>query len=454
VLALEGDKHVSLFFPPSACLALEYIALGLKPPLFLDAAQAAKELEVLKEQLTLRVETLEAQHNSSAEALSALEDTSELRAKLAATQQQLDDVKAMLTRLQGQFALHHDTLKTTQLAVGAACSERLASKLLGLATALTTKLDRKRPRSPSSSPSRSPSPAPACEPTELTPTEMAQRIKELEAAARLNKAAPAPAQVNPVAHRIPDMPKPPLYEGAKEDVVEDRLFVFENYLRGSKIPEDLWTNYVMPLLSGKALIAWTSVAVPAQKAGHSLTWELFKRTMLTNFAHPDRQHKAREILHKLKQNPGQHATDYVRSFNTLLQKAGDPAPCMADQVLFFHSGLLPFLKEKSITNAANGGKFWTDLQSLQEHVIAVQTHGTKQADLVPSTSLNFARKFARANAIQGNKPFSRPSGAKSSNKNKGGNQHYKREPVPAGKDSLIASLRKQLAEEKGKKEGK
>jgi hypothetical protein len=29
-----------------------------------------------------------------------------------------------------------------------------------------------------------------------------------------------------------------------------------------------------------------------------------------------------------------------------------------------------------------------------------------------------------------------------------------REPVPAGKDSLIASLRKQLAEEKGKKEGK
>jgi hypothetical protein len=225
-------------------------------------------------------------------------------------------------------------------------------------------------------------------------------------------------------------------------------------LRGSKIPEDLWTNYVMPLLSGKALIAWTSVAVPAQKAGHSLTWELFKRAMLTNFPHPDRQHKARAILHKLKQHLGQHATDYVRSVNKLLQKAGDPAPCMADQVLFFHSGLLPFLKEKSITNAANGGIFWTDLQSLQEHVIVVQTHGTKQADLVPSTSLNFARKPTRANAIQGNKPFSRPSGAKSSNKNKGGNQHYKREPVPAGKDSLIASLRKQLAEEKGKKEGK
>ena len=133
VLALEGDKHVSLFFPPSACLALEYIALGLKPPLFLDAAQAAnKELEVLKEQLTLRVETLEAQHNSSAEALSALEDTSELRAKLAATQQQLDDMKAMLTRLQGQFALHHDTLKTTQLAVGAASVKGWLASCWGL----------------------------------------------------------------------------------------------------------------------------------------------------------------------------------------------------------------------------------------------------------------------------------------------------------------------------------
>ena len=62
------------------------------------------------------------------------------------------------------------------------------------------------------------------------------RIKELEAAAGLNKAAPTP-QVNPVAHRIPDMPKPPLYEGAKEDVVEDRLFVFKITCVAVKFPK-------------------------------------------------------------------------------------------------------------------------------------------------------------------------------------------------------------------------
>jgi hypothetical protein len=46
----------------------------------------------------------------------------------------------------------------------------------------------------------------------------------------------------------------------------------------------------MSLLQDKAFIAWTSVAVPASTAGIPVTWEMFKQTMLTNFAHPDRQH--------------------------------------------------------------------------------------------------------------------------------------------------------------------
>jgi hypothetical protein len=41
----------------------------------------------------------------------------------------------------------------------------------------------------------------------------------------------------------------------------------------------------MSLLQDKAFTAWTSVAVPA---GIPVTWEMFKQTMLTDFAHPDR----------------------------------------------------------------------------------------------------------------------------------------------------------------------
>ena len=84
--------------------------------------------------------------------------------------------------------------------------------------------------------------------------------------------------------RVPDLPKPSVYKGAETDIVEDKLFVFD-YLRGSNIPEASWPNYIMSLLQDKALTAWTSVAVPA---GIPVTWEMFKQTMLTNFAHPDR----------------------------------------------------------------------------------------------------------------------------------------------------------------------
>jgi hypothetical protein len=117
--------------------------------------------------------------------------------------------------------------------------------------------------------------------------------------------------------------------------------------------------------------------------------------MLTNFAHPDRQHQAREQLHKIRQRTSQSATDYVRTFNSLVQRAGQPVPSTTDQILFFHSGLLSSFKEKCVTNPTTG-MFWTDLHALQGHVIAMQTHGNlKQVELVPKThtSMNSARSF-------------------------------------------------------------
>ena len=138
--------------------------------------------------------------------------------------------------------------------------------------------------------------------------------------------------------------------------VEDTLFVFENYLRGSNVPEASWPNYIMSLLQDKALTAWTSVAVPASTAGLPVTWEMFKQTMLTNFAHPDRQHQAREQLHKIRQRTSQSATDYVRTFNSLVQRAGQPVPSTTDKILFFHSGLLSSFKEKKNQRVAAGAR--------------------------------------------------------------------------------------------------
>jgi hypothetical protein len=183
---------------------------------------------------------------------------------------------------------------------------------------------------------------------------------------------------------VPDLPKPPIFHGTNQDVVEDKLFVFENYLRGSKIPEDTWTNYIMPLLADKALSAWTAVAMPMSQAGLPLPWSLFRSTMLSSFAHPDRQHEAREMLHKVAKKSNQSVNDYVRHFNSLVQRSGNPAPSATDQIMFFHAGLLPFMKDKTATNPATA-MFWTELDVLQIYAINVHTHGThKPAPIVPA----------------------------------------------------------------------
>jgi len=167
--------------------------------------------------------------------------------------------------------------------------------------------------------------------------------------------------------------------------VEDKLFIFENYLTGSNIRRERWTTYIMPLLADKALSAWTAVAMPTTNANMPLTWDMFRTTMLTAFAHPDRLHKARALL----RSPNQSVTEYVRYFNSLVQSAGNPAPSMTDQIMFFQSGLLPYMKDKTATNPATR-KFWENLHALQNYAITIQTHGSnKSATMVPASSRAF-----------------------------------------------------------------
>jgi len=57
------------------------------------------------------------------------------------------------------------------------------------------------------------------------------------------------------------MPQPEMFLGKAGQMIEDYLFSFEKYyFRGSRVPEDPWPTYVMPLLSDKEMRAWISVA--------------------------------------------------------------------------------------------------------------------------------------------------------------------------------------------------
>ncbi len=178
----------------------------------------------------------------------------------------------------------------------------------------------------------------------------------------------------------------------------------EGAARGRRnIPKQCWVHHVMPLLSDKALAAWTSVALPAKSANQELTWDLSCKIMLSNFAHPDRQHKPREMRHKVAQSLSQSVTDYVRQFTSLVQRAGKPAPSPADLILVFRSGLVPALKDKSPPILALGatnpctGKFWEDLKALQDYIISVHTHGAaKHANLVPASARHAGHSTQRA----------------------------------------------------------
>jgi len=153
----------------------------------------------------------------------------------------------------------------------------------------------------------------------------------------------------------------------------------------------------MSLLQDKALIAWTSNAVPA--------------SLLAYPSHGKCSNKpCSPILHTLIDNIIKHGNNYTKFGNVLHsrppitcalsiplcnEQANQSCQLQTNIGLFFHSGLLSSFKEKCVTNPTTG-MFWTDLHALQGHVIAMQTHGNlKQVELVPKThtSMNNARSF-------------------------------------------------------------
>jgi len=363
----EGTAHLDCL-TPDALLAMRLIAMDIGFTFFSDPLHLIQEIEARMIAMSEQHDDLQCAHTEEsrrtdytfrelrehASALKQLQqsvasqlgrtNTDAARiAELEAYKQQSLRESAELTRAQD---LHHTT-------ISALATQRAFQAMRSVVQRIEINLKR-GPRSRSLSPVRAAPPSrhahaqheppqhPATQGTTLAHAALARPV---EAQQRLRAASPLPRSPSPRRARspnafantygdhemlqlaeqvrkprVPDLPKPPVYKGAETDIVEDRLFVFENYLRGSNIPEASWPNYIMSLLQDKALTAWTSVAVPASTAGIPVTWEMFKQTMLTNFAHPDRQHQAQEQLHKIRQRTSQSATDYVRTFNSLVNE--------------------------------------------------------------------------------------------------------------------------------------
>ncbi|KAJ9511735.1 hypothetical protein QJQ45_022599 [Haematococcus lacustris] len=73
-----------------------------------------------------------------------------------------------------------------------------------------------------------------------------------------------PPQSKEQSHK-PHMVKtglPARFSGASGQFAEDAIFLFLDYLTGNNIPQPDWPSHILPLLEGKALQAWLSVAQP------------------------------------------------------------------------------------------------------------------------------------------------------------------------------------------------
>jgi hypothetical protein len=170
-------------------------------------------------------------------------------------------------------------------------------------------------------------------------------------------AALLPASEDKASSAPVRLSKPAVWDGTGS--ADDRLFIFENYLKGSKNPEADWVLHAQPLLAA-ALSAWVAVA---KSAPAPVPWSLFRQTMLGAFATQDAAMQARKKLHKIRQTPGETAMEYVRRFRLLIAQLGAAAPAESDMILWVHAGLNEKLKSAALVDPKTG-TFWTSFEAL------------------------------------------------------------------------------------------
>jgi len=200
---------------------------------------------------------------------------------------------------------------------------------------------------------------------------------------------------------IPKLLDPTKSSGNKDaGDVEEAIFRFEGYLAGCKIPKEDWPTHAAHMLTDKALTAWTAVAMPAKRANLPITWEIFVDTLLKSFAHPDRHLKARAQLHKVSMQNNQAATEYVRFFNSLVVRGGEPKSAEVDLIQFFFNGLTERLRSACPIDPTTGRR-WSSLSAFQDHVIIIYTSTAKPAELVARVNTGVRGPITRVRQFKG-----------------------------------------------------
>lgn len=164
------------------------------------------------------------------------------------------------------------------------------------------------------------------------------------------------------------MPQPQKFSGDQpSEDVDDALFAFENYLKGTNTPEHMWPMVAMPLLAGSAAKAFTAYAQQMQSSGQSITWTHFKEVLLP-FSKPDKQLKARRQLFTIRQQGS--VADFYQAFQLLLFRTGSPRPTDTDLILHYYNGLNPQAQASSRVDPTTG-TFWSSFEGLTKHTLSV-----------------------------------------------------------------------------------
>ena len=230
------------------------------------------------------------------------------------------------------------------------------------------------------------------------------------------------------------MPQPAKFSGERsDDVIEDVLFTFENYLDGIGAPRDRWPTVAMQLLEKKALAAYIAFAQPLQLAGIAPTWEQFKEVLSLTYAHPDRKLASRQLLLQVSQTGS--VSEYLQHVRLLISRAGLPAPTDRDLLLLYWQGLKPHIRDQCKVDPTTGA-FWASFESLARHTVTVDNQRiplshreNREFRRHKATRLNAAKASLKATPIiakQGDKHASGRSN-RSSHSDKSGGRPPKRQ---------------------------
>jgi uncharacterized membrane protein YgcG len=161
--------------------------------------------------------------------------------------------------------------------------------------------------------------------------------------------------------------------------VDDALYSFENYLRGSNIPEEQWAVHAAPFLLGSAAKQYITHA----RTTHSITptWAAFKEVLL-RFRKPNKQLAARQQLAGLSQGT-RSVQMYIQQYKMLTAQAGPSTS--ADDVFRFWSGL----RDKALL-AVNPltSLFWTEVEPLMQYALNTELTRAVPPQLPHATPAN------------------------------------------------------------------